>query len=252
MRRFILALAACAVLLPTALVMTSAAASAADGAAATTTAGHHLLLLRYPTMSRTRIAFEYGGADLGDAARRRQGACAGQRHGHADQADLLAGRHHGRLHRHLRRQHRCLRGPGGRRPAEAPDLPPRSRRRRRLDARRQARAVPLAPLQLHRPEPALHRAGDRRFPAGTAAARGRGRLLLARRQPPRLRAGLPVGAVLEGLQGRPAHPGVAGQAVGFQRGAHSRRERQRTRPDVGRPHRVFPVRPRRPDHAVRL
>ena len=62
MRRFILALAACAVLLPTALVMTSAAASAADGAAATTTAGHHLLLLRYPTMSRTRIAFEYGGA----------------------------------------------------------------------------------------------------------------------------------------------------------------------------------------------
>ena len=114
------------------------------------------LLLRKPTVSRTEIAFAYGGDLWIVPPRGRRGAAPHQRRRRRDRPDLLPRRQDDRLHRRVRRQPRRLRRARRRRRADPPHLPPLRRPRRRLHARRQARPLPLGAQQLS-PSPPVHR-----------------------------------------------------------------------------------------------
>lgn len=61
MRRSFLTALACTVMAPAVAIMAPSRAAATDSTALPRSASPSLLLLRYPTLSRTRIAFEYGG-----------------------------------------------------------------------------------------------------------------------------------------------------------------------------------------------
>ena len=100
--------------------------------------------------------------------------------------------------------------------------------------------------------PALHRAGRRRTSESSSPADRRGRLLLARWNAYCLRPAPKVAGGLEALSRRPDHPDLDCRSQRFQHREGSAREFQRSSSHVDRRHHLFPLRPQRSRQPVRL
>ncbi len=103
-----------------------------------------------------------------------------------------------------------------------------------------------------RPSEALHRAGRGRPGRGAAAPVRGGRLLLARRQAPRLRPLPAVAGRVEEVPGRADDARLDRGPLRLEGREGAARELERPAADVGRRYGLLPLRSQRPGHALRL
>ena len=159
---------------------------------------------------------------------------ADQRRRHRDRSRLFAGRLPDRLHRAVRRQHRRLCDAGGRRRAEAADLPSRAGRRGRLDARTASGSSSAPTATAYSRFPRLFTIGkEGGIRPRRCRCRWARRLLLARRRTwPMCRPRL--GAGLEALSWWADHADLDRRPRRLPYREDPARELQRLQPDVGR------------------
>ena len=210
-------------------------------------------LLRYADISMDKVVFAYAGdlwvSDRAGGAARRLTSHVGDgafRNSLRTEVD--------RLHRRVRRQSGRVRHPGGRRRAEASDLPSLERPGSRLDPRRHQRPVPLRPVC--RPTAPLQAAVPRHTCRRHAeAARGSARRpheLFARRQQDRVPGDVPGVSHLETLSGRLESPDrdLRPEEQHLRGAAESRRHGPL--PHVARQRDLLHQRSRRRDESVQL
>ena len=222
-------------------------------AAATLVADEGTTFFRNPALSATTIVFEYGG-DLwtvprsgGQAARLTTGPGEETNPVFSPDGSMVAfsGRYDGNVDVFV------VPSAGG--VPRRLTWHPGRRRRARLDAGRQARAVQIGAIGRARElSAAVHDRTRRRRRAAAAAAHRLRRRILARRRAHRLRARAAGVHDVEAIPRRPDDADLAGRSGDVANRARAAGQLERLPADVGRRQGLVPLRPRRSGDAVQL